>query len=216
MKIIGIAGLKRSGKDTIANFFVESERFTKVALADSLKELLVRVFGVEKKYFYDDALKEGDLPERITIDYSHLDKLCDIVKNEWGFPIEQRDRIDYFFGQEISSVRSLLQTVGNDILRDCIRDDIFIVLLFCRIKEISGNVVISDVRYKNERDALKKAGASLLLVKRNPLMNKDQHTSENSLGKDKEYDVIITNDDISLNQLRSEVLMWYSVKAKYK
>lgn len=218
MKIIGLAGRKGSGKDTVGNFFVESERFTKVALADPLKEMLVKVFHVEMKYFTDDKLKEQEF-DRITIDYFHLDKIRDIVENQWGFVIDRNTRElieDRFYGREINTARELMQTIGTDLLRNFVRDDIFIVLLFARIKDISSNVVVSDVRLKNEREALKRAGAKLILIKRDELMRKDQHISENDLGKDSEYDVVVKNDDISLNELRSEVMMWYSVGMKYR
>lgn len=228
MKIIGIAGRKGSGKSTVANFFVESERFVSIALADPLKELIARVFHIEKKYLYDEKLKESEI-DMITIDYSHLDEIFNIVENEWGFVINKDvtekgeivDRSnkqlieDRFFDRELRTSRELMQTIGTDMLRTFVRDDIFIVLLFAKIKEISSNVVVSDVRLKNERQALKKAGANLILIKRNELTNNDQHVSENDLGKESEYDVVIKNDDISLQQLRSEVLMWYSVKVKY-
>jgi hypothetical protein len=217
LKIIGLAGRKGSGKDTVANILAQNEGFTKIAFADPLKELLVKVFRVDSQYLHDEKLKEGPLPERIEIDYYHLDKIRDIVENQWGFPIDrdQREGIETFFGREIRTARELMQTIGTDLLRRYVRDDIFIVLLSARMREIASNVVISDVRLKNEREAIKKAGGSMILIKRDTRTN-DTHISENDLGLDKEYDVTIKNDDITLNQLRSEVLMWYSVAMKYK
>jgi hypothetical protein len=219
MKIIGLSGRKSSGKDTVAGFFVESERFTKLSLATPLKQMLSKVFDIEMKYFEDEKLKEQELPRFIKLDYHHINKIERIVAEDWGFTVDylaQHSFID-FLGKEIKTARSLMQTVGTDMLRTFIRDDIFIVLLFSRIKELSSNVVVADVRLKNEREALKKAGASLILIKRDSLDNKDKHISENDLGKDTEYDAVINNSDISLGQLRSEVLMWYSVAgAKYE
>lgn len=218
MKIIGIAGNKGSGKDTVANFFVESEKFCKVSFAAPLKELCSEVFEIEHQYFENEKLKEQELPHFVTIDHHHIAKIERILKSEWGFDVDyvaQNNLID-FVGKEIKTARKLMQTIGTDMLRKHIRDDIFIVLLFAKIKEIGCNVVISDLRLKNEREALKKAGASLVLIKRDALENKDKHISENDLGADNEYDAVINNSDISLGQLRSEVLMWYSVAVKYK
>lgn len=221
MKIIGIGGKKHSGKDTVSDFFVESERFKKLALATPLKELCSDVFDIESQYFDDEKLKEQELPHFITIDYYHLDKIEKAVK-EWGFEVDyvaQHGLVD-FVGKEIKTARKLMQIIGTDMLRKLIRDDIWIVLLFAKIKDIDCGVVVSDVRLKNEREALKKAGASLLLIKRKDLDKKDEvadkHESENDLGKDSEYDAVINNTDISLGQLRSEILMWYTVAAKYK
>lgn len=216
MKIIGLAGKAGAGKDSVANFLVESERFTKIAFAAPLKELCCNVFDVEPEYFDDRKLKEGELPCYITLTHSHIEKIEDALR-KWGFDVDyiaQHNFID-FVGTEFKKPRQILQTIG-DMLRNNIREDIFIVMLFSRIKELSSNVVVSDVRFKNERDALKKAGAKLVLVKRQELDSKDKHKSENDLGEEKEYDAVIKNDDISLQALKSEVLMWYSVAVKYK
>lgn len=218
MRIIGLAGEKGSGKSTISKFFVESERFTEIAFADPIKAALIKITGLERKYFYDQDYKELELPYFVTIDHDFLDKLYNIVENDWQILLtqEMKERIDNFAGTVIKTPRELMQTVGTDILRHYVRDDIFIVLLFSRLKEISGNAVVSDVRLHNEREALKKAGAKLMRIKRNSLIKKDNHISENDLGNDSEYDAVIKNDDISLGQLRSEVLMWYSVAVKSK
>lgn len=212
MKIIGVSGRKSSGKDTICDFFVKSERFKKLALATPLKELCSKVFDIEMKYFDDEKLKEQELPYFVTVEYHHINKIQRIVAEDWGFDVDyiaQHSFID-FVGMEFKTPRQMLQTIGTDMLRTNIRDDIWIVLLFTKIKELSCDIVVSDVRFKNEREALKKAGASLILIKRG-LDNKDGHKSENDLGSENDYDAVINNNDISLGQLRSEVLMWYSV-----
>ena len=217
MKLIGLAGKKGAGKDEVSNMFVRAERFKKVSFAEPLKELCSGVFGIEAKYFNDQKLKEGELPYRISIDYAHIDKIRDIVENEWGFVIsrEQRESLENFHGDEIDTARALMQIIGTDMLRRYVRDDIFIVLFFSRIKELGCDVVVPDVRMSNERKALKAAGAELMLIKRG-YDSKDQHISENDLGKESEYDVVINNNDITLQALESEVMLWYSIKAKYK
>lgn len=217
MKIIGLAGEKGVGKNLVASFFVQYERFTEMAFADPLKDMLVKLSGYESKYFHDQKLKEVEFPKFVEIDHDFLDKLYNVIES-YGFIIsyEQREGIDHFAGTVIKTPRELMQILGTDILRRYIRDDIFVVLLFSRLKEISGNVVVTDVRLVNERDALRKAGAKLMRIKRSSLIKKDNHISENDLGKDLEYDAVILNDDITINQLRSEVLMWYSVAVKSK
>lgn len=217
MKIIGLAGEKESGKNTVASFFVQSERFTEIAFAEPLKNMLMKITRLESKYFHDQDFKEKELPYYVTIDHDFLDKLYNIVENDWGINVdfEQREKIDCFAETTCKTPRELMQTVGTDILRRYIRDDIWIVLLFAKIKEISGDVVVTDVRFENERDALRKAGAKLMRIKR-PSLKKDNHISELDLGKDEEYNAVINNDNISLGQLRSEVLMWYTVRVKSK
>lgn len=217
MKLIGMSGLAGSGKDTCADFLCKAEGFVKLSLAAPLKEMCSKVFGIEAKYFDDRKLKEAEF-ETVMIDYCHLDKIRDIVENEWGFVIthDQREKMESYYGREIKTPRKLLQTIGTDILRTIIRDDIWIVLLFSQMKDLGSHIIVSDVRFKNEREAFKKAGAVLMLVKRDAIENKDGHSSENDLGTEKDYDVVINNSDITLNQLRSEVTMWYAIKEKYR
>jgi hypothetical protein len=216
--IIGLAGEKFSGKSLVASFFVKYEQFVEVAFADPLKEMLIKITGLEPKYFHDQDFKEKELPYFITIDHDFLDKLYNIVEDQWGINVDfdQRGLIDCFADTVVKTPRELMQIVGTDILRRYIRDDIFVVLLFARLKEISSNVVVTDVRLQNERDALKKAGAKLMRIKRSSIIKKDTHISENDLGTDSDYDAVILNDDIGITQLRSEVLMWYNVAVKTK
>ncbi len=61
--VIGIAGLKRSGKDTFARALreVATERgfaFASIAFADSLRQAATAAYGVDVTIFTDDAKKD--------------------------------------------------------------------------------------------------------------------------------------------------------------
>ena len=56
--LIGIAGKARSGKDTIARWFVMNQGFIQYAFADPLKRAASEMFGVPLSHFYDDKRKE--------------------------------------------------------------------------------------------------------------------------------------------------------------
>jgi hypothetical protein len=214
--IISLSGKKKAGKDTIANFLVEDKGFVKLSFATPLKELLVKVFKIDSSYLHDDKKKDEELDYYISIDYSHLDKMRDIIENEWGFPIDYltREKMEKFYDTEIKTPRQLMQTVGTEIIRGCIRDDIFIQLLIETVKKISRPVVVADTRLSNERNALNEMGALMCLVRRGPEdTHKDKHISENDLGDESEYDVLIDNN-IPLRQLRSEINLWYSIVYK--
>jgi hypothetical protein len=214
--ILALSGKKKSGKDTIADFLVKDQNFVKISLATPLKNLIIDVFKIESKYLNDDSLKDKELPEFITIDYEHIDKIRQIVSENWGFPIdyEAREKLESFYGTEIKTPRKLMQTIGTDMLRNHIRDDIFIVLLAQALKEACQPVVIPDARLQNEREFLKKIGAVMAIVKRhNPQEKADDHISENDLGKEDDYDLVIENN-IELGQLRSEINLWYTITHK--
>lgn len=218
MKLISLSGKAGAGKDSIADCLVKYEGFYKVALADSLKELAVKVFGYGPKYYNDRKLKEADFPGYITIDYDHIDKIMAFVCYDWGYALDshQVEGLERFVGTQLKTPRQLLQVVGTDMLRSHVRDDIFIINTFTKVASLPyTKIVISDARLQNEREAIKKAGGKLLLVKRSSLMKRDSHVSENSLGKDDEYDVIINNEG-TLQQLQSEVLLWHSLSFKYR
>jgi hypothetical protein len=213
--ILALSGKKKSGKDTVANFLVKDQGFVKLSLATPLKELLIKVFKIDKDLLHNESKKDVEFDEIINIDYSHLDKIREIITEEWGFPIDYdaREGIEEFHGKEIKTPRQLMQTVGTDIIRNNVRDDVFIILLLEKIKVTQRPIVIADVRLRNERETLLNIGAHLCLVKRDLITEKDEHISENDLGDEDEYDIVIENN-IDITQLRSEINLWYSVTHK--
>lgn len=105
-KIIAITGLKRSGKDTLADYIVEKYGFTKVKIADPLKDICKQLFGLT------DSQVETDEKE--------------VVDANWGVTPRQ---ILQFVGTEMFQwklqelmpdigrafwMRQLLQTHTND------------------------------------------------------------------------------------------------------
>ena len=57
MQIIGLCGNKGSGKDTFANYLVETEGYIKVAFADYIREALKILFDWNEDNFSQE-LKE--------------------------------------------------------------------------------------------------------------------------------------------------------------
>lgn len=217
MKIIGLGGKKGAGKDTIADILVKHEGYEKVAFADPLKALLVRVFGYGPQYYNDQRLKEADFPGYITLDHDHIDSLLNIVCFEWGYALDshQVEAIERFVGEQFKTPRQLMQTVGTEICRNCIRDDIWLLQFISGLNNRTKNIVVCDVRLENERKLIQTIGGKLILIKRNEEMRKtDSHISENSLGKEADYDVIIDNTRTK-DEMRSEILLWYSLTMKY-
>jgi hypothetical protein len=213
--ILALSGKKKSGKDTIANFLVSDQNFKKLSLATPLKDLLVKVFRVDERLLHDEDKKDTEMEDIITIDYHHLDDLRNVISEEWGFPIayDTRERIEEFHGMEIRTPRQLMQTIGTDLIRRYIRDDIFIVLLLEKISKSERPIVVADVRLENERETLREIGAILGLVKRAHVDNNDSHISENDLGTEDDYDLVIDNN-ISLQQLRSDMNLWFTLTHK--
>jgi hypothetical protein len=62
MKLIGICGKARSGKDTVAKHLFELHAFTRIAFADPLKLAAQHMFGLSHAQTWDDNLKEVVIP----------------------------------------------------------------------------------------------------------------------------------------------------------
>ena len=62
MKLIGLTGKARSGKDTISKILFARHAFTRIALADPLKMAAQQMFGLTRAQTWDDDLKEVVIP----------------------------------------------------------------------------------------------------------------------------------------------------------
>lgn len=139
--IIGICGFIGSGKDTIADYLVNTHEFRRESFANTLKDAVAAVFG------WDRTLLEGRTKEA----------------REWR---EQKDewwslRLD----REITP-RWVLQYWGTEVCRQGFHDDIWIASLENKIRNSKDNVVITDCRFPNEIKAIKRAGGIVVRVKR--------------------------------------------------
>ena len=58
-KVIGIAGRKYNGKDTIGDYLVKNYGYKKIAYADPIKEICKEMFGFNNEQLYG-SLKESN------------------------------------------------------------------------------------------------------------------------------------------------------------
>lgn len=157
---IALIGKARSGKDTIANFLVENHGYTRIAFADPLKEM---------------ALKLN--PWVDIDDGSSILRLSELV-GEWGW-----DRAK----EEVPEVRRILQHMGQGVRE--LTPTYWVEVLMRKVAATDGPVVVSDCRYLNEALHLGSAGFKLVGVAR-PLLAETvtpeelaarQHPSETEL-----------------------------------
>ena len=145
--IIGITGFIGSGKDTVAQMFVERGA-VKDSFAAPLKDLCSSVFGWDRDMLEGDTVESRDFRE--TPDLYWTRKLG----------------IDNF------TPRLALQLVGTDIMRTHFNQSIWLDSLEYRIRKnssIDQLVVISDCRFKNELDLIKQLGGTVIHVLRDEL-----------------------------------------------
>lgn len=210
MTIIAVSGKKRVGKDTFGDVLTTKYGFTKIALADPLRNLCARVFYLDPSMFIDDDKKDASM-KRITLDFHDIDAIRSIVENEWGYEVseEAREEMEQYHGVDFDTPRDILRFVGTKLLRNCVSDNIWIELAAAKIKETGGKVVITDCRFENEREFFRKIGAVLCLIKRND--NGEMAEHEFNLGEENEYDVVFNNDG-SLYSYQSSIDLWYNTK----
>ena len=138
-KIVGICGLIGHGKDTAAGFLIE-EGFERISFAGVLKDACANIFS------WDRILLEGNTPEsrvwRETVD-------------EWW---AARLDIPHF------TPRFALQNVGTDVLRTHFHPDIWVAACERQVAMAEKSVVISDCRFFNELQAIRRLGGTTAVV----------------------------------------------------
>lgn len=217
MTIIALAGKAASGKDTFGDILEKKYAFTKISIADPLRNLCARVFYVDPAIFIDRDKKDSDM-QRITLDFHDIDAIRQIVETEWGYTIDEeaRNALEEYHGTEFNTPRDILRFVGNK-LRDHVAPNIWIEMAAERIRTAKGKIVVTDCRFENEREFFRQLGAILIRIKRNDNGESAEH--EFNLGDDDEYDVIF-NNDTTLHAYKSSVEMWYNTRqaefANYK
>jgi hypothetical protein len=198
--IIGVAGEKKHGKDTVANYLKTKYGYEQMAFADMLKNICSKAFNVSISDMYNEELKEALFDQPIQLHYmSQMSVVYNLLGNI-SVSSRQMDaaEIKFIEKKEFTSIRDMLQFMGTNILRDIFDPDFHYnsVAKHFKANEVKAGVV-SDVRFANERLLLKQDfDAKLILVVRPSMVRNEtsSHASETSLGDPSEYDYVVIND----------------------
>lgn len=144
MKIVAFAGMIGSGKSTAAQALIE-KGFVSIAFADTVKDVVATIFGLDRK------LLEGDTAE----------------SREW------REQELPFWDAAIGTSqtvtpRFLLQYVATEVFR-AHWPDIWVHVLqnkLMQLRKEGKNVVIPDLRFLNEHEMLVSMGAHIIGIHR--------------------------------------------------
>jgi hypothetical protein len=213
--IISISGLAGSGKDTIGNMLIKKHNFTRVAMADILKEMCSKVTKLALNYFHAVDLKDSNLDPALTFDAAMAASLA-FELNQLGYDVTP-SKFNSLLGEQLETPRKILIFIGTDLCRNMVESSIGLDLTEKKIKAVQGSVVITDARFQNERDAIKKMGGIKMFVDRPSVSEKFNapmaHESELNQLMDS-YDVYVINDS-TVSRLEIEVDMWYNTKVKH-
>jgi hypothetical protein len=136
--IIGLVGFIGSGKGTVGDI-LEQKGFAKDSFAKPLKDACSVMFGWPRE------MLEGDTE----------------VSRKW------REEPDVYWSEKFGrpfTPREALQKMGTEAGRDVFHPDIWVISLLNRAK--GKDVVVTDVRFKNEIKYIQENGGIVVRVKR--------------------------------------------------
>jgi len=180
--IIAISGLIGSGKDTVADYLVNLHEFRRESFAGNLKNAMCEIFG------WDREMLEGRSKS----------------SREW------REQVDEWWATRLNiphlTPRWILQHVGTDVIRGHFHDDMWLASLENKLRKTDDDIIISDVRFKNEVKMLKDLGAVCVEVTRGDrpawyqyALDDDTKKLETLKVHRSEYDWIGTDFDATLD-----------------
>lgn len=167
VSILGLSGYARSGKDTAANYFVENQGYVKISFADPIREAL---YELNPTVELDG---KGFKPLKVAID---------LLGETWESLKDHKN----------GDVRGLLQRLGTEVGREMFDQDLWVKQAINRIED-GAKVVVSDVRFENEAEAIKNLGGLVFRIERGGVGPTSSHKSETSL-EDYSFDAVVTND----------------------
>lgn len=174
VKIIGVMGIKRSGKDTIAEYLINNHYYTRYAFADPLKD------AVQEMFLFTHAQMHGSQTDKETVDPRWgitPRRVLEIVGTDlMQFDFHRHTKEGEFpYGRKIW-VRRFQLWYEEELS-----------------KYPDTGVVFSDVRFPHEVEEIRALGGKVWKVIRPSLVNTGTHASETEL-ETVEPDIEIIND----------------------
>jgi len=157
--LIGIIGVKNSGKDTVGSYLIENYGFTRYAFGDPVKQICKNLFSLSEEQL-DRKLKET------------IDPRWDIS------PRQMFQKIGTEFGQ--FEIFKLFPELKNKMKYRELWVKLFNEWLINN--EDKKRVVITDVRFKHEANFIKEKGGIIIKIRRNKDLP-DNHLSELELNQ---------------------------------
>ena len=153
--IIGLTGVKTSGKSTAFNLLKEQiPGLIEIQLAKKLKDVCASVLGIERDSFDNPDKKEVLLDTPIYLDRRNVTEMIEA----FGFKVEDGRAYDALvrphIGTVLESPRRVAQYVGTEVLR-ALDEGIHCIGATMGLPE-NGIFVVTDMRFTNEFDYFKK------------------------------------------------------------
>jgi len=102
------------------------------------------------------------------------------------------------------TAREFLQSFGTDVCRK-IKDNIWVESCISRMLTSGTELaIVPDIRFPNEVEAIQKAGGKVIRLTRSP--HEDSHPSETSLDNYEEFDHVIDNQNMNIDETNMELM----------
>lgn len=144
VKVIGITGFKRSGKDTVGEYLCNKHGYIRLGFADSLKQACKCIFSLTDDQLYGDTEKEK-------------------VDEYWGHSARE---LLQKVGTELfrEKLPEVCPNVGHNVWIKSVERQMF--TLYMSNPEKYNKFVITDVRFPNECDFVRNMNGLMLRVNR--------------------------------------------------
>ena len=174
VRLIGLSGLKSSGKDTVGRYLADRYGFETISFAASLKASASALFGIDPSAW--ESMKNDP------------DAMVTLVGETP--PYEGASRISM-------TARQFLQRYGTEAHRGVFGEDFWVKALFDPLdmggRNLGKRYAITDVRFPDEHVAVHDRGGIVVRIERPTDDHSDTHASETLPGYDL-VDWIIRND----------------------
>lgn len=167
--IIGLGGLLRSGKDTVADYLVEKHGYTKLGMSDPLLEMALVLDPII-------PTSNGTL------------RLSEVV-----------ELAGYVTAKQYPEVRRFLQKLGTEVGREMIDQDLWVSQAskgIARVLNEGGRVVLTGVRFPNELELVSGTWKGTTVWVERPSVRQDtehsKHASEATLSSE-DFDRVLLN-----------------------
>lgn len=197
VKLLGVCGRKRHGKDTVGEFLWQDFGFTPIGFADPIKRICMDIYGLSYDQCFGTETDKETIDERWGLTPRYI---MQKVGTEMGREVHKDTWVRYCFDKINMASRGEHVLIHIPERRG-----------FFPASESGRDLtrwVITDVRYPEEADSVRAHGGKVIKVFRPDLIEayQDQHASETNIDRIEE-DLFITNNS-TLAFLRDRVALF--------
>lgn len=181
MSIIGLTGNKKTGKNTVSNFLVESHGYIKIAFADFIKNALKELFDWDDESFNQKNKELVDTYWNVS-----PKKMCQEIGTEF-LRIQCKDLISLDFNLPNGTPYQ-----GTFHIKRVNKEIIKLLNINPNI-----NIIFSDIQFQDELDYIKKLGGKIIRLNRNSTKKNEfnNHISEKNIQDLKNIDYDLNNNE---------------------